>query len=153
MAHEATDPGKGDSTGADNYLWTCTVHGAGLATMTAEEWLRGVWEDAPRASRMFLRVGWRFGLGLRLGPADPSHVLGWHIDASTDQVVVVSATSFILSATNTLTVEDDLIRWQTDVSHGHVIGRLVWRAAALVHQRFVPWSVRRAIRSHRRVSR
>jgi hypothetical protein len=96
---------------------------------------------------MFLRFGWRFGLGLRLGPADPSHVLGWRIDAMTDTAIVVSARSRILSATNTLTTEHNLIRWQTEVRYHHPISHLVWPAAALLHRRIVPWSVRRTIRS------
>lgn len=133
------------NTGASNYHWTYTARGGGVGAVTAEQWLRRVWEDAPTVLRIFLRFGWRFGLGLRLGRADPAHVLGWHIDSKTDSAVVVSASSRILSATNTLTVEGDVIRWQTDVCFDSVFARLAWPPAALLHQRIVPWSVRRTI--------
>jgi hypothetical protein len=139
----------GNETGAADYRWTHTVRGAGLAALTGEQWLRRAWEDAPSGLRVFLRFGWRFGLGLRLGPADPSHVLGWHIDACTGRTVEVSASSRILSATNTLTVEDDSICWQTDIRYRNVVGRLVWPLAALLHQRIVPWSLRRTVRSRK----
>jgi hypothetical protein len=147
MTSDLNDRGGATSTVAVDYHWTCTVSGEGLEAVTAEQWLRRVWEDAPTGLRVFLRLGWRFGLGLRLGPADPSHVLGWLIDSSTATTVVVSATSRILDATNTVTTDGDVIRWQTDVRYANGIGRLLWPPAALVHQRMVPWSVRRTIRS------
>ncbi|MCU1388314.1 MAG: hypothetical protein JWL72_1652, partial [Ilumatobacteraceae bacterium] len=58
-----------------------------------------------------------------------------------------SARSPIISAQNTLTTVDGLIRWRTDVRYEHFIGRLIWLPAAVLHQRIVPWSVRRTIRS------
>lgn len=147
VSHDANARGEASGSGAPDYQWTCTVHADALGVVTAEQWLRRVWEEAPTGLRVFLRFGWRFGLGLHLGPAGPSHVLGWHIDSSTATTVVVSAKSRILSATNTVTAEDDAIRWQTEVRYSHVIGRILWPPAALVHQRIVPWSVRRTIRS------
>ncbi len=147
VAGEATDRDMASRIGVANYRWTCTTPAAGAEASTAEQWLRRVWEDAPTGLRIFLRFGWRFGLGLRLGPADPWHVLGWRIDASADNTVTVSASSPILSAQNTLTSSDALICWRTDVFYNRRVGRLVWVPAALLHQRIVPWSVRRAIRS------
>lgn len=132
--------------GAD-YRWTSSIPVSRINSASAEPLLRHVWEDAPVAVRMFLRFGWRFGLGLRLGPADSSHVLGWRIDASRDEIVVVSARSPILYAQNRLSIGDGVIRWQTDVRYEHLIGRLVWMPAALLHQRIVPWSVRRTLRA------
>ncbi len=134
--------------GVAAYHWIFIASGTDLSARTAEQWLRSVWEDAPTALRLALRFGWRFGLGLRLGPAGSAHVLGWHIDEKTDSTVVVSARSRILSATNTLTAESNSISWQTDVRYLNCLGRMVWLPAAWVHQRIVPWSVRRTIRSH-----
>jgi hypothetical protein len=145
MASDVNERGGDSSTVAADYHWAHTERGESLGAATAEQWLRRVWEESPTVLRVFLRFGWRFGLGLRLGPADPSHVLGWHIDSSTPTAVVVSASSRILAATNTVTAEDDVIRWQTDVRYESVVGRLLWPLAALVHQRIVPWSVRRTI--------
>ncbi|MCU1395487.1 MAG: hypothetical protein JWM34_3915 [Ilumatobacteraceae bacterium] len=133
--------------GAANYRWTFMIPLSGVNSLSAEQWLRHVWEDAPRALRVFLRFGWRFGLGLRLGPADESHILGWRIGAHSDAFVVVSAKSRILTAQNTLSVSSGGVRWQTDVRYQHLIGRLVWVPASLLHQRIVPWCVRRSIRS------
>ncbi len=146
VAGDGNDRDEATGISAVDYHWTDTERGEGLSALSAEQWLRRVWEDAPPGLRVFLRFGWRFGLGLRLGPSDDvSYVVGWHIDSSTDRTVVVSASSRILSATNTLTAEDDMIRWETDVRFVHIVGRLVWPLAALLHQRIVPWSVRRAI--------
>jgi hypothetical protein len=147
VARDPIHRGDADESGAADYRWEQSASGSGLGALTAEQWLRRVWEGAPTGQRAFLRFGWRFGLGLRLGPADPLHVLGWHIDANTDRTVVVSASSRILTATNALTVEDASIRWRTDVRYRNCVGRLVWFPAAFLHQRIVPWSVRRTTRS------
>ena len=149
VASDPLDLAERGDTGAADYRWTFTTSTHEAEAMTPEMWLRAVWEDAPTVMRVFLRFGWRVGLGLRLGPADSSHVLGWHIDASTDALVVVSARSPILSATNTLVARGDVLEWQTDVRFEHVIGRIVWFPASLLHQRIVPWSVRRSVRSRR----
>jgi hypothetical protein len=49
------------------------------AAPSAEGRARSVFEGAPVAMRWFMVVGWRLGLGLRLGPRTPEHVLGWRI--------------------------------------------------------------------------
>ena len=47
---------------------------------TPEQWARAVFEHAPRPVRRLLVSGFRYGLGLRLGPRpSPEHVLGWEI--------------------------------------------------------------------------
>jgi hypothetical protein len=147
VAGDQTDLPEEGGVGAANYCWTYTTHAPSADRLTAELWLRHIWEDGPKSVRVFLRLGWRFGLGLRLGPADSSHVLGWGIDATTNTTVAVSAKSPILRAQNTLIASGDLIRWQTDVYYENLMGRLIWRPASLLHQRIVPWSVRRSIRS------
>ena len=38
---------------------------------SAELWARSVFEGAPAAVRWFIVIGWRVGLGLRLGPRTP----------------------------------------------------------------------------------
>ncbi|HQZ34986.1 MAG TPA: hypothetical protein PK020_11205 [Ilumatobacteraceae bacterium] len=147
MSRDPVDQPDASRIGVADYRWTDATRSTGADAFTAELWLRHIWEDAPKAVRVFLRCGWRFGLGLRLGPADRSHVLGWRIDGTSDAAVTVSAKSRILSAQNTITVSDDLICWQTVVHYERLIGRLLWLPASLLHQLIVPWSVRRAVRS------
>jgi hypothetical protein len=54
------------------------------------QWARAIFEDAPVAMRWFLLLGWRAGLGLRLGPVhSPAHV---HV-ASEVSETAASATS------------------------------------------------------------
>lgn len=55
----------------------------------------------------YLVLGWRFGLGLRLGPQrSPSHVLGWKIVRSTPHAIILEVQSLLLTAHNVVQVQD-----------------------------------------------
>jgi hypothetical protein len=147
VTSQASAAANNDRPATADYRWTCEVHTTDAQAVTAEWWLRAIWEGAPTALRWFLRCGWQLGLGLRLGPPDASHILGWHIKENTGKRVSVEARSRIVNASNTLTTFDDRIRWATEVGFENVLGRLVWAPARVIHQQLIPWSVRRAIRS------
>ncbi|MDA3648867.1 hypothetical protein LZ318_06255 [Saccharopolyspora indica] len=60
---------------------------------SAEQWVRAILEQAPAELRRALLSGWS-GMGLRLGPLDDAqHVLGWLIQRSTPDEVVLSTSS------------------------------------------------------------
>jgi hypothetical protein len=45
--------------------------------LTPEQWARATFEKAPALLRLFLAVGWKYGLGLGLGArSSPDHVQG-----------------------------------------------------------------------------
>jgi hypothetical protein len=130
-----------------DYTWSVEIGcGAPNAARTAEQWLRKIWEGAPSALRHFLRFAWRFGLGLRLDPpGSPNHVLGWPIAQNQSDCITVAADSRIMSARNEIWVSDGTIRWTTAVTFNNVVGRILWAPARQIHQRIVPWSIRRAV--------
>jgi hypothetical protein len=114
---------------------------------TPEVWARAVFEGAPPLWRWVLTLGWRFGLGLRLGPI-PSrwHVQGWPIVSSEAQSITLAAQSRWLSARAVFVVSDDSVTWVTLVRYDRPLGRVLWRAAAPIHHLTVPPLLRRAAR-------
>jgi Protein of unknown function (DUF2867) len=117
--------------------------------LTAEQWLRATWEGGPAVVRLFLTLGWKYGLGLRLGStSDTTRVLGWHIVDSVPHCVTVAADSRLLRAENVLTVDDGRLTWRTVVVPKNTAGRVMWTLASIIHRWLVPRSVRRAIRRH-----
>src|SRR5579875_3626765 len=68
-------------------------------TRTAEQWVRAIFEDAPRPVRWFLLLGWRGVLGLRLGPrTSPDHILGWPIVTREPDAVCLKLHSTLLKS-------------------------------------------------------
>ena len=59
-------------------------------TAAPEQWARALFEQCPAPWRALLWLGWRFGLGLRLGPRhSPDYVQGWSIvDSGAEQVTL-----------------------------------------------------------------
>ncbi len=119
---------------------------AGAGARDAEGWVRAVLEGAPAPVRWFLRAGWRFGLGLRLGPASsPRHVLGWPIAASDPEAVRLAADSPLLSAELLLRVRPAAITLTTSVTFTRRAARPLWAAALPLHRLTVPRLLRRAV--------
>ena len=101
---------------------------------SSEEWARAIWEDGPLALRWFMTLGWRWLLGLRLGPRQsPNHILGWNIAERGPDRTVCQAQSWFLSTYNTFVRRDDQLVWSTYVFYDRPIARLVWPPASLVH--------------------
>ncbi len=129
-----------------DYQWSHVEPLAPRHDRTAEQWLRAVWQDSGLGP--VLRVGWRYGLGLRLGPRDDeSQILGWAIAAMTDDEVAVSAESAVLVTTNTVALATDSLTWTTTVDYANAAGRALWKPASLMHQATVPLTIRRAVRA------
>lgn len=112
-----------------------------------EGWARAVFEGGPPLWRRLLTLGWRFGLGLRLGPI-PSrgHVQGWPIVSSDAESITLAAQSRWLSARAVFVVGDESVIWVTLVRYDRPLGRSLWGAAAPIHQLTVPALLARAAR-------
>jgi hypothetical protein len=112
---------------------------------SSEQWARAAWEEAPAPLRWFMLAGWRFVLGLRLGPRpSPDHVLGWRIvDRRPDETVCQLRSSF-LDAYNTFRRVDGRLVWSTFVNYERPIARLIWPPVSLLHRPLVRLALRRA---------
>ena len=112
---------------------------------SSEQWARAAWEGSPAALRWFMLAGWRFVLGLRLGPrSSPDHILGWRIvDQSSDETVCQLRSGF-LNAYNTFRSVDGRLVWSTFVSYERPVARVVWPPVSLLHRPLVRVALRRA---------
>ncbi|MCP2169754.1 hypothetical protein [Goodfellowiella coeruleoviolacea] len=120
-------------------------------TRSPEQWARAVWEQAPPPVRGFLRAGWRFGLGLRLGPPGAStHVLGWAVTTATRHAVVLDARSRLMTARNVVELRDARVRWTTFVRFDRWPARPLWFLALPVHRATMRHLLRRAAPRGRR---
>lgn len=110
-----------------------------------EQWARAVWEQAPALVRRLLLIGWRAGLGLRLGPLNtPAHVLGWALTSATGQAAVLDARSRLMTARNVVELRDRGVRWTTFVRFDRRPAAALWSLAAPVHCAAIPYLLRRA---------
>lgn len=116
--------------------------------LTPEQWARATWETAPRLVRLLMAVGWRFVLGLRLGPTgSPRYVLGWLIAASDERSIVVEASSPLISTRNALVVDGVGVRWFTAVRFDGRGAAPLWSLVAPVHHALIPYLLTGASRS------
>lgn len=115
---------------------------------TAEQWIRAVFEGAPRPARLFLVAGWRGALRLRLGRLrDSDHVLGWRIEGADTRLIRLSAPSPMLAAELLLSATDTTAILTTSVSFTRRPARLLWAMALPIHRRIVPYLMWRASRT------
>jgi hypothetical protein len=114
-----------------------------------EKWSRSVFEGAPTAIRWFVMFGWRFVLGLRLGPRlSPDYVSGWRIRDVRPGVITLEAGSWLLTANKEIRVASGSVRVSTFVRYRRGLGRAVWTLVAPVHHRTEPYLLGHAA-SHR----
>ena len=114
-------------------------------TRSPEQWARAVWEQAPPPVRWLLLVGWRIGLGLRLGPRDtPAQVLGWVLTSTTGRAVALDARSRLMTARNVVELRGTRVRWTTFVRFDRRPAGTLWFLAAPVHHVMIPYLLRRA---------
>ena len=112
---------------------------------TPEQWARALFDGPPALWRTPLWVGWRFGLGLRLGPRRaPDRVQGWTIESRGPDAITLGAESRLMSARNVVRVSAGTVTWTTLVGSWTRLGRLLWGAAAPVHHASVPILLTRA---------
>lgn len=113
---------------------------------TSEQWARDIWEGAAAPLRWFMIIGWRFVLGLRLGPltSSPEHILGWRIVANGADEVVCRLGSGSLDAGNVFQRVDGTFVWSTFVVYKRRRARVVWPPVSLIHRLLVRISLQRA---------
>jgi Protein of unknown function (DUF2867) len=114
-------------------------------TRTAEQWLRAVFEDAPRPVRWFLLLGWRGVLGLRLGPRpSPDHILGWRIASREPDEVRLELHSALMNVQLALHLSSSTAVWSTHVYYTQPLARPLWAAVGVIHRQMVPYLLGRA---------
>ncbi|HEY1828248.1 MAG TPA: hypothetical protein VGF87_09510 [Acidimicrobiales bacterium] len=111
---------------------------------TAEQWVRAIFEDAPRWLVRFMMFGWRFGLLIRLTPA-PEKVLGWDIVDATDKWIVLESRSPFLATHLITAVGDTTVIQSTSVRYDRRGAAVGWRPTVLLHRRILPYLVRHAV--------
>ncbi|MFB9831369.1 DUF2867 domain-containing protein [Actinoallomurus acaciae] len=115
-----------------------------------EQWARALFEEAPRALRLFLVFGWRTALGLRLGPRPSAdHVLGWRIIATTSDATVLALDSPLITGHNVLEIKDSRILFSTFVRYEHWAAKAIWAMVAPIHHKTIPFLLRHATRKQR----
>ena len=112
---------------------------------SSEQWARVAWEGASAPMRWFIVAGWRFVLGLRLGPRNsPDYILGWQIVERRPDETVCRLQSWFLHAYNTFRLDGGRLVWSTLVVYERPIARLVWPPVSLLHRPMVRIALRRA---------
>jgi len=114
---------------------------------SAEQWAREAWESAPAPLQWFMLAGWRWVLGLRLGPrSSPDHILGWSITQRSSDETVCQLRARFLSASNIFRRVDGRLVWSTHVTYDRPIARVIWPPVSLLHRPLVRIALRRAAR-------
>lgn len=115
---------------------------------SSEEWARAAWEDAPAPLRWFMVAGWRFVLGLRLGPqSSPDHILGWQIFERDPNTTACQLHSGFLAAVNIFHRAEGRFTWSTFVTYDRPIARVVWPPVSVIHRLLVRLALRRVANS------
>jgi Protein of unknown function (DUF2867) len=136
----AQDPGV---LARPDYL-DATEHAAG--GRTAEDWASATFEGAPWPVPLVLRLGWKRGLGLRLGPYPATgHVLGWPVFESGPDRTVLGVESAVLGHCRLVfEVGEDRLLLTTAIRYGKRASRPVWTVVAPVHRLITRLLVTRA---------
>jgi len=112
---------------------------------STEQWARTILEGAPVALRWFIVAGWRFVLGLRLGPRHSTeHILGWRITRRLHDETVLEVRSAFLTAHLVFDRDGSRLVWSTFVRYDRRIAALIWPPVSLLHRRIVPYTLARA---------
>jgi hypothetical protein len=139
-----------DLAGADRAI-TYELATGGARSMSAEQWARATWEDAPTILCWFQTLGWRFVLGLRLAPGrSPTHVLGWRMLDDRPDTLTLQARSALIAAHNVVIVKESTVLWTTLVRYEQPIARPIWRLVELVHRIVLPYTLTHAGRARQR---
>jgi hypothetical protein len=143
-----TSTGTGAAVERADYEVAITLPTPGADAHQAEAWARAAFGAVPAVARLVLLVGWRYVLWLRLGPTrSADHVLGWTIAERRPDRFAMSAPSPLIAAMNVILVDAAGVTWVTAVRYRRLLGRLLWRAAAPLHQLTIPYLLRRAAKA------
>jgi hypothetical protein len=113
---------------------------------TAEDWARATFEGAPFAR--LLRLGWRYGLWLRLGPYPAAgHVLGWPILETAPDRLVLGVDSAVLGPCRLVfAAGSGRLLVNTVIRFEHPAARPVWTVVSPVHRLITRLLLARAAR-------
>ena len=105
---------------------------------TAQQWTRAVFNDAPLAVRARLVSGWT-GLGLNLaGPSSARRVLGWKVQRSSPDVMLLAADSILgLRAELLFRTEPRGLLFATLIQQNNPAARALWARVIPTHERVV----------------
>ncbi len=105
---------------------------------TAEQWARAVFDDAPLGVRAGLVSGWT-ALGLKLGgPGSARRVLGWKVQQSSPDVMVLAADSVLgLQAELLFRTEPRGLLFATLIQQNNPAARALWARTTARHQMVV----------------
>lgn len=105
---------------------------------TAEQWARGVFNDAPVAVRARLVSGWT-GLGLNLaGNSSAPRVLGWKVRHNSPNVMLLAADSILgLQAELLFRTEPCGVLFATLIQQNNAAARALWARIIPTHQKVV----------------
>jgi hypothetical protein len=121
-----------------------------LRPAPAEDWLRNMFEMAPRSMRWFLIVGW-LGLSCRLhlGPS-PAAILGWRIEStSTDRSVIAVHAWIGFTSRLVLTLDGHGVTVASFVAYTRQrkgAAPALWAMTAPLHERLLPYLLGQAAR-------
>jgi len=117
---------------------------------TPEQWARSVVEGAPLVVRTQLLAGWT-ALGLRLGPPwSAKRVLGWKIERSGPEFVLLGARSWLgLRGELLFRSERHGLLFATLIQQRNPAARVVWAAITQRHQHVVASLLTHAARRER----
>ncbi|SNY31454.1 hypothetical protein [Paractinoplanes atraurantiacus] len=105
--------------------------------LSAEAWARRILEGSSWSQRAKMLAAWRL-LGVGLAPLKaPGQVLGWRIQRSDPEVVVLAVRAAAgCSVRLVLRAEPGRVTHAMLVRYDTVLGRLVWTRFAPAHRRF-----------------
>lgn len=138
-----TEDGRG--LGSHHYASAFEATIPDRVSLSAEQWARATFEQAPAATRWFVVFGWKYVLRFRLGPgSSPAHVSGWTIATRTADAVVLEVHSPLLTAHKVVRTQSSRVTMTTFVRYERRMGRILWSAVAPVHHRTEPYLLGRS---------
>jgi hypothetical protein len=112
---------------------------------STEQWARVCLEQLPVALRWCVIAGWRFVLGLRLGPRpSPDHVLGWKVIRRLRDETVLEVRSAFLTAHLVFRRDGTRLVWSTFVHYDRWIAAFIWPPVSYFHGPIVAYALRTA---------
>lgn len=113
---------------------------------TPQDWARRVLEGASLPMRIFLQLGWHYGLGFP--PSHTNAVLGWPLVAESADSVTLEQQSWLFGVVLLMRTNDGELTWSTQVMYRSRLAPAVWLVVGLIHRRFAPRALRRAAASY-----
>jgi hypothetical protein len=130
------------ATDVADYTDSFTALTPAALTHSPRDWARRVLEGASLPMRIFLRLGWRYGLGFP--PAKADAVLGWPVVTESDGLIELEQGSWLFCVVLLMCTVDGQLTWTTRVTYRSRLSPAAWAVVGLIHRRFAPRALRRA---------